>query len=297
MVILIAGGTGLIGSALTDFWTDIGHEVRILTRKPTNVSKGLYNWNFHAKTIDEKALANVDVIVNLTGAGIADKKWTTSRKAELISSRVEAAHLFAKYGDRMPTLKHYISASGINCYGYEQPERMHKETDSFGTDFLSTVVQKWEAAADTLEQYAPVTKLRIAVVLTPKGGALPRIAKTVKNYIGSALGSGKQAMPWISLHDLVRVFDHVIEKQMTGPINTVAANPSNAEFTKELAIALKKPLFLPNVPSFVLKTILGEMSTVVLDGVKGDNSKLVESGFQFDFPTLVDVFKDLREDL
>ncbi len=290
MVILIAGGTGLIGEALTAFWKSKGHEVRILTRKPTDSSQGLYNWDLNKETIDEQALKNVEVVVNLTGAGIADKKWTAERKKELIDSRVDAAKVLTKFGPKMNSLKHYISASGINAYGYDQPERLHVETDPFGTDFLSQVVEKWENAADLMQPFAPVAKVRTSVVLTDKGGALPKIASTIKNYIGAPLGSGKQAMPWISLTDLVRVFDHVLQHKLDGAYNAVADNPTNAEFTKALAKSLKKPLWLPNVPGFVLKLMLGEMASVLLEGLKGDNTKLLDTGFEFTHRSLEDVF-------
>lgn len=290
MVILIAGGTGLIGEALSDFWKKKGHEVRILTRKATDRSKGLYQWDLKKGLIDEQALKNLDVVVNLTGAGIADKKWTAARKKELIDSRVDAAKVVAKYGPKMPQLKQYISASGINCYGYNQPERLHVETDPFGTDFLSQVVEQWEAAADLMKPLGPVAKIRISVVLTHKGGTVPKIAKTIKNYIGAPLGTGKQAMPWISLTDLVRVFDHVLTHKLEGAYNAVAGNPTNAEFTKALAKSLNKPLLLPNVPAFVLKLLLGEMSTVLLDGLKANNSKLVATGFELEEKELEEVF-------
>lgn len=293
MIILIAGGTGLIGDALTDFWQLKGHEVRILTRKATDKTKGLYNWDLKKETIDEQALENVAVIVNLTGAGIADKKWSPARKKELVDSRVDAAKLLAKYGPKMTHLKHYVSASGINAYGYDHPERFHEESDAFGTDFLSQVVQKWEAAADLMAPFAPVAKIRTSVVLTNKGGALPKIAKTIKSYVGAPLGSGKQAMPWITLPDLVRVFDHAIQHKLEGAYNAVAGNPTNAAFTKALAKSLNKPLFLPNVPAFVLKLILGEMATLVLDGLKGNNSKLLDTGFKFNHTTLEEAFNEI----
>lgn len=158
---------------------------------------------------------------------------------------------------------------------------MYKEDDPYGKDFLSQVVQLWEDAAERMPESVKVSILRISVVLTKDGGALPKIAKPVKFGIGSPLGSGKQWMPWISLEDLTSAFLHLMEKRQKGTFNALAGFETNKNFTKILAKSLKKPFWFPNVPAFVIKLLFGEMSTVVLDGLKADNSKLKNTGFEF----------------
>lgn len=277
--ILIAGGTGLIGRHLVEQLTQQGNEVRVLSRSPKR--KNEFKWSVQERTIDEKALANVQVIINLAGAGIADKRWTEKRKKEIIESRVQTTRFLFELSDKMPDLIQYISASGINCYGYDQPEVKHKENDPFGNDFLSVVVKRWEEAADLFKERTKVAKIRTGVVLEKDGGALAKIASTVKNYVGAPVGSGKQWMPWLTMEDMIRVYVHAVDEELDGAYNAVAANNTNKEFTKALASYLKKPLWLPNVPSFVLKLALGELATVVLDGLQADNAKLRDTGFAF----------------
>ena len=231
--ILIAGGTGLIGKPLVDKLQERGHKVAILTRSPN--SKIEYKWSPSEKTIDEEALSGVDTIINLAGAGIADKRWSEKRKKELIDSRVKTTKFLYKLRVKMPDLEQYISASGINCYGYDQPERKHPETDNFGTDFLSVVVKRWEEAADLFESDYKVAKIRTGVVFDVNGGAMEKIAKTINNYIGAPLGTGKQWMPWLTIDDMVNIYVHAVEHRLEGPYNALANAHTNKEFTKTLA--------------------------------------------------------------
>lgn len=278
--ILLAGGTGLIGQSFVKLLRAEGHEVNILTRSDYKKYNHFY-WSPKTKEIDEDSLKNVDIIINLAGAGIADKRWTKKRKEVLINSRVDTTNFLHQISNKLPNLKQYISASGINCYGYDNYNKKYKESDPFGDDFLSEVVEKWENAADQFKNRCKVAKVRTSVVLTKEGGALPKIAKTVNNYIGAPMGSGKQWMPWISIDDINRIYAHIVTHELDGSFNALTGSVTNKEFTKELAKVLKKPLWLPNVPSFVLKLALGEMSSVVLEGLQADNSKIIETGFQF----------------
>lgn len=288
--ILLAGGTGLIGQNLVELLKSEGHEVNILTRSDYN-KENHFHWSPSSQEIDDNSLENVDIIINLAGAGIADKRWTEKRKKILIDSRVDTTRFLYKVSEKIPNLKQYISASGINCYGYDNYNKKYKESDPFGNDFLSEVVEQWENAADEFKGKCKVAKVRTSVVLTKEGGALPKIANTVKNYIGAPVGSGKQWMPWISMDDINRVYAHIIKNQLEGSYNALADSVTNKEFTQKLAQALNKPLWLPKVPSFVLKLALGEMSSVVLDGLQADNSKLIESGFQFKDVSLEGLFE------
>ena len=285
-IILLAGGTGLIGKQMHAYLRKQEHEVRILTRKRSDFTKNIFHWNPLKQEIDSAALEGVSTIINLSGAGIADKRWTVERKREMIDSRVIPAQFLASLAPQMPDLKQYISASGINCYGYENPSKIYTELDAFGKDFLSQVVEKWEKAADSFAPFCIVSKIRISVVLTAEGGALETIAKPIKLGFTSALGSGKQWMPWIHINDLVHLFNFVMENRLEGSFNANAKIVNNTEFTDILAKQFDKKRWLPNVPAFVLKTILGEMSTVVLEGVNVSNDKIKKAGFAFQFENL-----------
>jgi len=280
-VILLAGGTGLIGLRLQDLLLSKGHEVRVLTRGKASASPRRFHWDPEQYEIDRDALEGVSVIINLAGAGIADKRWTSSRKKELIDSRVVPTLFLASLAPDMPMLRHYISASGINCYGYDHPDKLHTEEDPFGTDFLSQVVEKWESAADSFLPFCPVAKVRISVVLTEKGGALETIARPVKLGFTAALGSGVQWMPWIHWKDLVDIFDFIMDHRLAGSFNAVSKVVNNETFTRLLAKHLHKKMWLPNVPGFILRLFLGEMSSVVLEGVNASNRKLRDAGYTF----------------
>jgi uncharacterized protein (TIGR01777 family) len=288
--ILIAGGTGLIGRQLVQRFQEKGHQVRVLSRTG-RLEQQQFAWDPYQKSIDKAALEGVDVIINLVGEGIADKRWTAKRKQALIDSRVMPTQFLAELASDIPTLQQYVTASGINCYGYEHYDRLHTESDAYGNDFLSQVVKAWEEAADAFPAAVKVTKLRTSVVLDPNGGALATIAKTVNNYVGAPLGSGKQWLPWISMEDMVNMYVFVTEHEIEGVYNALAGSVTNKEFTKTLAQSINKPLWLPNVPAFVMRIMLGEMASMVLDGLQADHSAILEKGFVFQYPTLTSALK------
>jgi uncharacterized protein (TIGR01777 family) len=289
--ILIAGGTGLIGQRLVHTLESKGYTVNVLSRNPRG--KNQYFWNPLKQEIDESCLSNVEVLINLSGAGIADKRWSKSRKDELFSSRIGTTTFLFSLEDKMPLLKHFISSSGINCYGYEEDERIHLESDPFGADWLSGLVRDWEKSADLFANKYTVAKVRTAVVFDKSGGALPRMLGPVKLGIGSALGSGKQHMPWIHAVDLVGIFEHVIDKELSGPYNAVAACDTNKEVTRAMADTLNKPFWFPNVPTFMMKLLFGEMASVLLLGLKASNEKIKSTGYVFQFSELKEALKDV----
>lgn len=284
--ILIAGGTGLLGQAITSLLRQDGKRVRILTRGKTDQNEGLYHWNPGKGEIEEEALEDVSVIINLSGAGIADKRWTKERRREIIDSRVDSTSFLCQKAKTLKGLQQYITASGINCYGFDESQKLHKESDSFGNDFLSEVVKRWETAADQFSTVCKVAKIRISTVLSPDGGALPVMAKPVKLGFGSPLGKGTQNMPWIHIEDLACLFEWVVDQQLDGAYNAVAGNASNREFMHTLAKALHRPYWAPRVPAVLLRMMLGELSDLALKGVKADNSKIKETGFQFKYQQL-----------
>ena len=282
-VILIAGGTGLIGERLKSKLLLENYEVRILTRNREKSDKATYfYWNPMRKEIDLEALHNVSVIVNLSGAGIADKRWTKNRKKELIDSRVYPAIFLSELIEKLPDLSHYISASGINCYPISA-DKIYGEHDEFGTDFLSEIVQQWEMAANCFIPFCKVTKLRISTVLSKEGGALEKMVTPFKFYLGSPFGNGKQIVSWIHETDLINAFVHTIQHEVEGTYNLTATQVSNFEFSKSLAKTLNKPLIPIGVPSFLLRIVLGQMSEILTTGVRIDNTAFIQTGFRYHF--------------
>lgn len=292
-VILIAGGTGLIGHALQKRFKEAGHEVRILSRKPSDHLQHLFHWDPDREQIDAAALSGVTTIINLSGAGIADKRWTKKRKRELLSSRVIPALFMAKLAPQMPDLKQYISSSGVNAYGYDHPEKVYVESDPFGDDFLSQIVRQWEEAADHLKPFCPVAHIRTSLVMAEKGGALETMAKPARMGFAAALGSGRQWMPWIHIEDLAGIFELVMEKRLSGSFNAAAETVTNKEFTAALARKLHRKLWLPNVPGFLLKIALGEMSSLVLEGLNVSSRKIKNEGFTFRYEKVDEALEDL----
>lgn len=289
--ILIAGGTGLVGKQLTRVLREKGHTVSILSRDPKE--KDQFAWNPKEGTIDETVLANVEVLINLSGTGIADKKWTAERKNELHASRIGTNVFLYSLVDKMPNLQQYICSSGINSYGFLDNEKIYTEEDAFGKDYLSQLVKVWELSADQFKSHCKVAKIRTAMVLDANGGALKKMVPIVNMGIGSAIASGKQFSPWIHSEDLARLFAHVIDKQLEGSYNALAGSVTNKELMRTIAKTLKKPFFFPNVPSFLIRLMYGEMSLILLYGIKASNEKISSTGFEFKFKDLPAALKDV----
>lgn len=279
-IILVAGGTGFIGKELIAVLSQ-KQEVRVLTRDRNKCGNGLYYWNPDLGEMDEKATEGVTHIINLCGAGITDKRWTAKRKRELYDSRIQPADFLFSKRDLFAQLELYISASGVNCFDWHNTNKVYTETDSLAGDFLSQLVADWEKAADQFREICPVAKIRISFVISNKGGGLAKIEKPIKMGFGSVLASGEQAMPWIHLHDLARIFAFVIDQELEGVCHAVAGNTTNRQLTEELAKKNGKKLWMPAVPEFALKLLLGEMATLVIGGVKVSNQKIRDAGFVF----------------
>ncbi|MTI23248.1 TIGR01777 family protein [Fulvivirga sp. RKSG066] len=298
--ILITGGTGLVGTRLTELLLANGHSVRYLSRNPKKTDKiEAYKWDIKSGYIDPKALEGVDTIVHLAGAGIADEKWTKERKKVILQSRTHSTQLLNKALHENPhQVKAFVSASAIGYYGYDTGGVLKKEDSRFGDDFLATVTKEWEFSVDSLateHKDLRVAKLRIGIVLSEKGGALKELVKPIKFGAGAPLGSGDQYMSWVHLDDLCGMFVFAVENDhISGTYNAVAPNPvTNKELTKIAAKALGKPLFLPNVPGFALKLVLGEMASMVLGGSKVSNEKIASAGYQYKFEEVKPAVHDL----
>ncbi|CAM1369989.1 TIGR01777 family oxidoreductase [Tenacibaculum xiamenense] len=289
--ILISGGTGLVGMQLQNLLKSKGHEVSILTRNPKKANE--FSWNIKEGIIDENAFANITHIIHLAGAGIADKRWSGKRKQEIIDSRVASANLLFNYVKKLNIkLEGFISASGIGFYGAHTFDTIFKEDDAPYNDFISKVCIDWENAAKQFETLnIPVTILRTGVVLSKEGGALSKMNTPL---FLTALGNGKQYFPWIHIDDLCKIYAKTINNSwLSGIYNCTTNNhQTNISFTKALAKATGKILFPLNVPSFILKTVLGELSIILLAGSRISANK-IESVYTFEFPDLKEALENL----
>ena len=288
--ILITGGTGLVGKKLTKMLVKNNHEVLVLSRSPKKENE--FRWNLSENFIDKKALENVEYIIHLAGAGIADKRWTDERKKIIIDSRVKTANLlFNKIIEYKINLKGFISASGIGYYGAITNNKTYKETDKPGTDFIANVCKQWEKAAEQFSnKNIPVTILRTGIVLSKEGGALEKM----KTPILSPLGSGKQHIPWIHIDDLCLMYLNAVEGNLTGVFNAVTPeNHTSKTFSKTLAKNLKRPYLAIGVPSFLLKLMFGNLSVILLEGSKISAKKIEKRGFSFRFRTLKKALNNL----
>ena len=295
--ILLTGGTGLIGTQLTKALLAKGYQVSHLDRKPgKNPQVKTYLLDVTKGEIDATCINGVDTIIHLAGAGIVGKRWTDERKKEIINSRTQSIGLiYDLLKKKNHLVKSVISASATGYYG-DRADELLTEESAPGSDFLAEVCIKWEQAADAgLDTGLRVVKLRTGVVLDKNGGALPQLANPIKWGIGSPMGSGKQWMPWIHWKDVVKLYLYAIENSaLKGVYNMTGPNPvTNQELTKAVAKQLRKPLWAPNVPEFVLKLILGEMRAVVMESDRTSAQKIEDAGFKFDFPELQDALKDI----
>jgi uncharacterized protein len=295
--VLITGASGLIGERLTQLLLQKGHQVSHLTRAKKNGVVPSFTWDLESRQIDEDAFRSIDAIINLAGTGIADKRWTEKRKKEILTSRTDSVKLLHNFlAKNNHNVKAFISASAIGYYGVEDEEKVFKEVDKPGTDFLASTTRQWEQEVDKISTLGiRVVKFRIGIVLSEKGGALKEMARPIKMSVGAPLGSGKQYLSWIHIDDLCNIFIRAVEDQtMIGPYNAVAPSPvTNEELTTAIAKILNKSLIIPKVPAFALRLMLGEMADMVLKGNKVSSQKIEEAGFQFQFRDLKNALDDL----
>lgn len=294
--ILITGGTGLVGTRLSELLAAQGHTVTHLSRNPKQGKYKTYRWDIKKKYIDEEAITSADAIIHLAGAGVADQRWSEARKKEIYDSRIDSTKLLRDYVKKYnPELGYFLSASAIGYYGWDTGASLVDETSAQGKDFLAHVVVDWEKeAARFHELNIKAGIVRVGVVLSSDGGALVEIAKPIRLWAGAPLGSGTQYMSWIHLNDLCGVFMHCLENTVEGVVNGVAPNPTtNSVLTKAIANKLKKPLFLPNVPKFALKLMVGEMAAMLLGGNKVSSKKIEQLGYKFSYPDLNTALENL----
>jgi uncharacterized protein len=299
MRILIAGGTGLIGTALAESLLADGQQVWVLTRRPdsAHLPQGAAPLGWDGKTVGGRAdtLSQVDAVVNLAGETLARWPWTKSRRRLLLDSRVLAGKALTQaIQAASPRPQVLIQASGVNFYGPHRQELV-TEGDGPGADFLSRLCVDWEASTQPVESLGlRRAVIRTAVVFAPQGGILPLMLLPVRLFAGGPLGSGRQGLAWIHLADEVAAIRFLLENPAArGPFNLTAPAPiSSADFTRTAARLLRRPFWLP-APAFALRLALGQMSTLILDGAYLHPARLQALGFTFRFPSLEPALRDL----
>lgn len=295
--ILITGATGMVGKKLIPALQAQGHQVAILSRKQTTIKDvKVYLWDVYSQTIDTAAFNGIDTIIHLAGEGIGDKKWTEERKKQIIESRVQSGKLlYQTIKEHHFPVKTFVSASAVGLYGDRGSEVLTEESKS-GTGFLSECCIKWEQAADEgLSLGIRVVKIRIGLILSKDGGALAAMEKPIRYFAGAPLGSGKQWMPWIHLDDIVRIFTKAVDDdQMIGAYHGCAPFPAtNKLFTKTIARKLNRPVWPINVPKFMLKVLLGEMSILPLMSNNTTADKLLATGYQFSYSNIYEALDSI----
>ncbi len=292
MKVLITGATGLIGTELVSLLLQNGISVNYLTTSKKKIVNELnYNgfyWSPEQGLIDENCLMGVDSIINLAGANIA-KRWTNSYKQEIIESRLlSSALLFKALKNNPNQVKQIVTSSGTSIYPNSDTIIYDENSTQINDSFLGNVVVKWEESTDKFASLGlKVCKLRTGIVLSTKGGALVEMLKTIKLGLGSAFGSGKQIQSWIHIHDIAALYLFAIKNDLEGVYNAVSPSPvTNQELTFTIAKVLKKPLFMPNIPKFVMKLMLGEMHELLFENRNLSAKKIEEKGFEFKYKTI-----------
>jgi uncharacterized protein (TIGR01777 family) len=296
--VLITGGNGFIGRSLTKKLLEKNYNVSILTRKSIPNTDGIsyYQWDVSEQSIEEKGVLEADFIIHLAGENIAEKRWTLKRKKEILESRTLSNQLIysvLKKNDK--SIDCFVSASGIGYYGAIMGEGICTENTLPANDFIGTVCQEWERSTDLIATLGIRTvKIRTGLVLGKNEGILNKLTPIFKKGLGSALGTGKQYMPWIHVDDLCRIYIEALEnKNMVGAYNaTMNDSTTNFKFSAVLAKTFGYTLWLPNVPPFLIRLGMGEMACLVLTGRRVSSDKIKRLGFRFQFKNLKSALKD-----
>ena len=292
MKLLITGATGLVGNALVDFFLEKKHQINYLTTSKQKLNsiegcQGFY-WNPKKCFIDNKALLEVDIIINLAGASVSNR-WTQNYKTVILDSRVDSLNtLYNAIQPSIHQVKHIVSASAIGVYPNSLNKKYSEDNKETGKDFLANVVTEWENSASKFDALGvKVSLIRIGLVLSANGGVLAKLITPVKYNLGSVLGTGNQMQSWIHINDLVRVFDFVIDNEIFGVVNGVAPNPIKQKiFIKILSEVLGSKVILPATPKWLLKVILGEMHDLLFNSQDVISKRLIDKKFQFNYAHL-----------
>ena len=295
--VLITGGSGLVGKELSKLLNSNNYDTAILTRDINKRGSRTFYWDYENGKLDQEAIEFADIIVHLAGEGIANKRWTKEQKQRIIDSRVKTSNLLLDVIKKSKKKPHtIISASAVGIYGIESSTKVYTEEDKGADDFVADVVKQWESNVDKFESLGIRTiKLRIGIVISKDGGAYQKMVLPVKLGLGSALGSGNQFMPWIYIGDLTEmILFSIRNSNVNSTYNAVAPEYiTNYDFMKTIATALNMPYFMPRVPSFIFKLMLGELSQILLTGLKVSSDKIVSVGFKFKYSKFEDLMKEL----
>ena len=296
--ILITGGSGLVGKAVSDILLKNNHQPVWLSREEGHY-KGIkkFKWDIDKNFIDEKAFEGVENIIHLAGSPIADKHWTENNKKQILDSRVKSSELLFNYVSKNNyKIKTLVGGSAIGYYGAIQSEKIYTETDKPASDFLSETCIAWEKSYNAfINANIRTCIIRTGVVLSKNEGAYAKMAAPAKLGFGAAIASGKQFFPWIHINDIAAIFTHALFNQnVSGIYNAVGSELiTNKDFSQQLSKSLNKPFFIPNIPKFVLKIAMGERAIMVTEGVKISNQKIKDAGFKFEFETAVEALNEL----
>ena len=300
MHILLTGGTGLIGRQLCRHWLSQGHRLTVLSRSPDKVAKLCGAQVRGVALFEDLGQEPVDAIINLAGAPIADRPWTSKRKALLWSSRITLTEtLLAWLESREQKPQVLISGSAIGWYGDGGERELTEASPPVIDDFASQLCIAWEETAQRAEALGiRVILIRTGLVLSAEGGFLSRLLLPFKLGLGGPIGNGRQWMPWIHINDQIALIDFLLHRnEASGPYNACAPKPvRNREFAKTLAGVLHRPSFMP-MPALALKVGLGELSLLLLGGQKAVPARLLEAGFTFQFTDLRAALDDLSSRL
>lgn len=296
--ILITGGSGLIGNAISRLLVEKNYQPVLLSRigdDSSSIKK--YKWDITKGYIDSKAFEGVEHIIHLAGAGVADKRWTPAYKKEIIDSRVKSSELLFNFISKNNyNVKTLVGGSAIGYYGAKQSEKVITEADALGNDFLAESCKLWE------QSYTPFINagvrtviIRTGVVLSHHAGAYKKMAVPFKFGLGAAIATSKQYLPWIHINDIAAMFVYaLLNEKIIGVYNGVATELiTNKDFSKQLAFSFNKPFFLPPVPTMLLKMAMGEGACMLTEGLKISNRKIKETGFVFEFESASAALKNL----
>lgn len=291
-IILITGANGMLAKKLEKSLS-FNYQVRFLSRSPRRENE--YRWDVENEYIDPKSLFGVNHVIHLAGTSIGEKRWTKARKQSILSSRVNSAKLLLKaFIENHLVLKTFISASAVGYYGTKTTSTIYKENDPAGDDFLSQVCQAWEKVTFDFRAITQrVVIFRFGVIIDKQGGMLNKILPLARYRLNPVIGSGKQYLPWIAIDDLTEMIIYGLKtSQLEGIYNAVApSHVTHREFNHILSEQLNRKNILPDLPAFVLRLVLGEMSVLVLEGSRVDSQKIQQKGFRFKYPYLSDALK------
>ncbi len=296
--ILISGGNGLLGRAITKELLHNGHEVSWLCRTPVSENKvKVFLWDPVMRTLDIKAFEGIDHLINLSGSNIAGKPWNAQNKAEIYNSRIHStAFLLESLQKQNGQLTSICGASATGFYGTEHEATICTETELAGTDFLAQVCKNWE---DVYSQYPLLAErqviLRIGIVLSNNGGLYAKLRPMFRAGLAAVIGKGTNYVSWIHVHDLARLFAFAIDKPgMHGTYNATASEPLTfSDFTHAMAKSLNRKVLFPRVPGFLIRLLMGERAALLIKGCRADNRKIRDLGFSFEFPELFSALQDL----